>query len=298
MRLGVMILTEQPWRDNARRWLTAEELGFDSAWTYDHLHWRGLRDSSWFSAMPVLAAAATVTQRITVGLMVASPNFRHPVTLAKETVTIDDISAGRFVLGIGAGSPDAGDAAVMGGLALTRRARADRFEEFVALTDRLLRSPSTTHVGRFYAVEDVVMIPGCVRQPRVPLAVAASGPRGIALAAKYADAWVTMGPTDWSRDYRPDECFEVVAEQMTRFRQCCAEAGRDPDQVEKIFVSTGWAGDLVASPKACLDVAMQCAYLGITELILHWPRPHGVYAGDPSVLAGIATEVLPTIHQL
>ena len=90
MRLGVMILTEEPWRTNAHRWRTAEELGFDSAWTYDHLHWRGLRGSPWYASVPVLAAAAALTERITIGVMVASPNFRHPVTLAKDAVTVDD----------------------------------------------------------------------------------------------------------------------------------------------------------------------------------------------------------------
>ena len=298
MRLGLMILTEETWRHNTQRWLQAERLGFDSAWTYDHLHWRGLRGHPWYAAVPVLAAAAAVTERITIGVMVASPNFRHPVTLAKDTVTINDISGDRFVLGIGAGSPDAGDAAMMGAPALTARERADRFEEFVDLTDRLLRSPTTTHAGRFYTANDAVMIPGCVRQPRVPLAIAASGRRGLALAAKYADAWVTMGPTDWSRGYRPDECLAAVADQTAQFRRACAAARRDADQVERIFVSTGWAGDPLASPRACLELAERYAAVGITELVLHWPRAHGVYAGDPAVLQGIAAKVLPRIREL
>jgi len=293
-----MILTEEPWRRNVGRWQTAEALGFDAAWTYDHLHWRGLRGQPWYASVPVLAAAAAVTSRITIGLMVASPNFRHPVTLAKETVTLDDISGGRFVLGVGAGSPDAGDAAVLGEPPLSPAARADRFEEFVALTDRLLRSPTTTHAGRFYTVDDAVMVPGCVRRPRAPLAVAASGPRGMAVAARYADAWVTMGPTDWSRSYRPEECLAVVADQTARLHRCCAEAGRDAGEVARVFVSTGWAGDPLASPKACLELAERYAAVGITDLVLHWPRPDGVYAGDPAVLEGIAAEVLPRIHQL
>lgn len=293
-----MILTEEPWRHNAHRWRTAEELGFDSAWTYDHLHWRALRESAWYAAMPVLAAAAAVTERITIGVMVASPNFRHPVTLAKDTVTLDDISAGRFVLGIGAGSPDAGDVAVLGAAALPPSERADRFEEFVELTDRLLRSPTTTQAGRFYTANEAIMIPGCVRRPRAPLAIAASGQRGLALAARYADAWVTMGPTEWSRGYQPDECLAVVAGQMTRFRRACGEAGRDADQIDRIFVTTGWAGDPLASPQACLELAERYAAVGMTELVIHWPRAHGVYAGDPAVLHGIAAEVLPRIREL
>ncbi|TYC10519.1 LLM class flavin-dependent oxidoreductase [Actinomadura decatromicini] len=293
-----MILTEEPWRTNAHRWRAAEELGFDSAWTYDHLHWRGLRGSPWYASLPVLAAAAALTERITIGVMVASPNFRHPVTLAKDVMTIDDISAGRFVLGIGAGSPDAGDAAALGTPPLPTGERAARFAEFVELTDRLLRTPLTTHRGRFYTVQDAVMIPGCVRDPRAPLAIAASGPRGLALAARYADAWVTMGPTDWSRTHEPAGCLAAATEQMARFRTACARAGRDPGDLDRIFVSTGWAGDPLASPKACLEMAERYAAAGFTDLIVHWPRPSGVYAGDPAMLDRIAEEVLPQIHRL
>jgi alkanesulfonate monooxygenase SsuD/methylene tetrahydromethanopterin reductase-like flavin-dependent oxidoreductase (luciferase family) len=298
VRLGVMILTDTPWRESAKRWREAEELGFDSAWTYDHLYWRGLRDGAWYSSMPVLSAAAALTDRICLGVMVASPNFRHPVTLAKDVITIDDISGGRFVLGIGAGSPDAGDADAIGAVALGARQRADRFEEFVSLTDQLLRRPRTTHGGRFYTANDAVMIPGCVRQPRAPLAIAASGRRGMALAARFGDAWVTMGPTDWSRAYRPDECLAVVAAQVGQFRRTCVENGRDADEVDRIFVSTGWAGDPLRTPLACLELAERYAAAGITHLIVHWPRASGVYAGDPQVLREIASQALPRIRRL
>src|SRR5512144_1231548 len=115
MRLGVLILPDMSWPDNVDRWRAAEQLGFDSAWTYDHIWWRGLRDHAWFAAMPVLAAAAAVTERIGIGIMVASPNFRHPVLTAKEAIAIDDISRGRFLLGVGSGAPLAGDAEVLGG---------------------------------------------------------------------------------------------------------------------------------------------------------------------------------------
>ncbi len=74
----------------------------DHAWTYDHLTWRNLRDGPWFGAVPTLAAAALVTSRIRLGTLVASANFRHPVPFAKELMTLDDLSHGRFTLGVGA----------------------------------------------------------------------------------------------------------------------------------------------------------------------------------------------------
>jgi alkanesulfonate monooxygenase SsuD/methylene tetrahydromethanopterin reductase-like flavin-dependent oxidoreductase (luciferase family) len=294
VRLGVLILPDRSWRENAVKWRAVEELGFDSAWTYDHLWWRGLSDGDWFAATPVLSAAAAVTTRIAVGVLVATPNLRHPTVLAKEAVTVDDISGGRFVLGLGAGSAGAGDADAVDPTVLTRTSRADRFAEFVELTGKLLTEPATTYRGRFYTAENVRMSP----RRQVPLAVAASGPRGLDLVARHAHTWVTMGPTDWSRDYTPDECVAVVATQSELCRRACDRAGRDFAELERIFVTTGWAGDPLRGPDACLELAERYAKVGITHLVVHWPRPSGVYAGDPAMLTEIAATALPRIHEL
>ena len=103
MRVGVCILPEHPWATGRDLWQRAEALGFVHAWTYDHLAWRSLRDSPWYSAIPTLTAAAVVTERMRLGTLVASPNFRHPVPFARELLALDDVSAGRLTLGIGAG---------------------------------------------------------------------------------------------------------------------------------------------------------------------------------------------------
>src|ERR1700710_2211504 len=103
MRFGVVILPEYPWREARDIWSRAEAMGFDHAWTYDHLAWRSLRDAPWFGAIPTLTAAAGATEHIRLGPLVASPNFRHPVPFAKELITLDDISDGRLTLGIGSG---------------------------------------------------------------------------------------------------------------------------------------------------------------------------------------------------
>src|ERR1700722_10440345 len=102
VRYGIVILADQRWEDSARRWRLAEEYGFDHAWTYDHLGWRDLVDGPGFAAVPALTAAATVTSSIGLGTLVASPNFRHPVSFARQLTALDDISGGRFLLGLGA----------------------------------------------------------------------------------------------------------------------------------------------------------------------------------------------------
>ena len=185
LRVGVLILPEHPWRESCVRWQQAEELGFAHAWTYDHLTWRGHRDLPWFSAIPTLTAAALATARIRLGTLVASPNFRHPLTLAKEIITLDDISGGRLTLGIGQGSTG-WDATMMGAEPSSPRERSERFREFVELTDLLLRQSETTYLGNFYSAREARTYPGCVQSPRVPMAIAASGRIGMRLAARFA----------------------------------------------------------------------------------------------------------------
>jgi alkanesulfonate monooxygenase SsuD/methylene tetrahydromethanopterin reductase-like flavin-dependent oxidoreductase (luciferase family) len=120
MRCGVVILPEHRWSEAQSIWRRAEALGFDHAWTYDHLAWRTLRDSPWSGTIPTLTAAALVTGRIRLGPLVASPSLRHPVPFARERIALDDVSGGRLTAGIGAGA-DGSDASMLGQPALTKR---------------------------------------------------------------------------------------------------------------------------------------------------------------------------------
>jgi alkanesulfonate monooxygenase SsuD/methylene tetrahydromethanopterin reductase-like flavin-dependent oxidoreductase (luciferase family) len=298
MRLGTLILPDVSWQRNVDRWRAADQLGFDSAWTYDHIWWRGLRDSPWFAAVPVLTAAAAMTERIRLGLMVASPNFRHPVLTAKEAIAIDDISGGRFTLGVGSGAPSAGDAEVLGGEPLPPAQRAARFAEFVRLTGELLDKPVVSRTGRYFSVSQARMIPGSVQRPRLPLAVAASGPRGLRLAAAAGDAWITAGPADWTGGYTPEECLAAVTGQVAGLRNACGEAGRDFDAMERIMIATPMCGNPLESAKACLRIAEQYAAAGMTHMVIHWPRESGIYAADEHVIHDIAVEALPQIAAL
>jgi alkanesulfonate monooxygenase SsuD/methylene tetrahydromethanopterin reductase-like flavin-dependent oxidoreductase (luciferase family) len=192
VQLGVVILPEQRWPVARSLWQQAESLGFDHAWTYDHLAWRSLRDGPWFTAMPVLVAAATATTSIRLGTLVASPNFRHPAVFAKELVALDDVSGGRAIGGVGAGGTG-WDAEMLGVPALSRGRRGARFAEFVKALDLLLREQAATFRGEHFVVQEGRTLPGSVQQPRLPLAVAATGPRGMRVAAAFGDYWVTTG---------------------------------------------------------------------------------------------------------
>ncbi|WP_225844961.1 LLM class flavin-dependent oxidoreductase [Streptomyces sp. HPF1205] len=292
LRLSTVILPIYRWGTQGREvWRRAEDLGFDTGYTYDHLSWRTFRDGPWYGALPTLTAAASVTSRMRVGTLVTSPNFRHPVTLAKELMTLDDVSGGRVTLGIGAGGTGF-DAEVFGHEPWQARERADRFAEFTALLDRLLTNPAVSFEGTFYSAHEARTIPGCVQTPRIPFAVAATGPRGMRLAARYGQGWVTTGDPALYETGTPEQSLAAIRGQVERLSAALAEAGRDAEDFPRILL-TGFTPDRqhpLSSVAAFTDFAGRHAEAGITEIVIHWPIPDSDFACDPEVFEAIATE--------
>ncbi|MFD7553146.1 LLM class flavin-dependent oxidoreductase [Streptomyces sp. NPDC059835] len=298
LRLSTVILPVRRWHEGGSdQWVTAEQLGFHTAYTYDHLSWRSFRDGPWFGALPTLTAAATATERLRLGTLVTSPNFRHPVTLAKELISLDDISGGRITLGIGAGG-NGFDATALGQEAWSPRERADRFAEFVPLLDRLLTEDAVTHEGTFYSAEEARNIPGCVQRPRLPFAVAATGPRGLRLAARHGQAWVTTGDPKLFEEGTPEQSREALRGQLERLHKAMAEIGRESEPMEKILLTgfTPEANRVLESVDAFVDFAGRHRDLGFTELVIHAPIPDSDFAADQSVFEKIATEGLAQLQ--
>jgi alkanesulfonate monooxygenase SsuD/methylene tetrahydromethanopterin reductase-like flavin-dependent oxidoreductase (luciferase family) len=278
MHFGVVILPELPWAQAGERWRKAEELGFEHGWTYDHLTWRSFRNETWYSAIPTLTAAALATRRMRLGTLVLSPNFRHPLPLAKELITLDDISGGRLTAGIGAGG-QGWDATALGQPGWSQRERGERFVEFVTLTDLLLRQTELTWSGRYYSVNEARTYPGCVQQPRAPLAIAATGPSGMRVAAVHGDFWVTTGPTTAGR-LGPAEGAAVVASQIGRLEDVCRKVGRAPSTLRKL-VLTGFALDPgLSSSRVFHETVQRYEEAGVTDLVVHWPRRSEPFAAE------------------
>jgi len=288
VRYGIVILQDLPWNQAARRWRLAEEYGFDHAWAYDHLGWRDLVDEPWFDAVPTLTAAAMVTSTIGLGTMVASPNFRHPVSFARQLTALDDISGGRFILGLGAGAGGTVfDTKVLGGPELTQRQRTDRFAEFTELLDLLLSTDHVTWRGEYYAAVDARNVPGCVQRPRLPFVVGANGKRAIALAAKYGQGWVTTGEPGAELE----RWWQAVATNAARLDEALAAEGRAPDDIWR-YLSLDASGTFsLSSAGYFAEMTGRAAELGFTDVITHWPRPSGWYAGDESVLETVAAQI-------
>jgi alkanesulfonate monooxygenase SsuD/methylene tetrahydromethanopterin reductase-like flavin-dependent oxidoreductase (luciferase family) len=292
--LSTVILPRHRWADGGRgEWMRAEELGFETAYTYDHLSWRTFRDGPWFGAVPTLTAAAAVTDRLRLGTLVTNPNFRHPVTLAKDLITLDDVSAGRITLGIGAGTTGF-DATVLGQEALNPSRRADRFAEFVALLDRLLTEPDVSADGEFYSAVEARNLPGCVQRPRIPFAVAATGPRGLALAARYGDAWVSTGDDALFENGTAAESDAALGGQIARLEDACAAIDRDPASIRRVLLTgfTPEANGPLQSFERFVDFAGRHLALGFDELVIHWPIPDSDFAAPFDVFERIATESL------
>ncbi len=224
-RVGVQLPeVERPvqWPELLQMARTAEKVGFDSLWVGDHLLYDlpgGVTRGPW-EAWTSLAAIAAVTEKIELGPLVASTSFHAPAMLAKQAATVDAISGGRLILGLGAGWNEREYRAF--GFAYDHR--VSRFEEAFTIIRELLREGRSDHDGDYYRVENCVLDPAPVRPGGPPLMLGSVGPRMLSIGLPHVDAWNV-----WWSDYgnTPDGFATVRA----RVEQAAAVAGRDPAEV-------------------------------------------------------------------
>ncbi|HEY1827299.1 MAG TPA: LLM class flavin-dependent oxidoreductase [Acidimicrobiales bacterium] len=287
MKVGLVILPSDRWREARRQWQWADAAGFTTAWTYDHIRWGGMPDGPWHSAFPVLAAAAGVTTRLRLGTLVATPNFRHPVTLAREALALDDLSDGRLDLGVGPGS-EGPDATVLGQDAWAPSERMARFEQFLGILRRMVDGDATTRTtveDGYYACLDAPSTPGAVQSP-LPVTVAAGGPRGLRLAAAHGDQWVTIGPTGQG-ERTPAAILEHVRLQCAALDVACDALGRAPSTLPRVLLWTPTEPALT-SLQQLEDLVAPYRELGIDQFVLHHPEQTGPYGGSLAVFEKIA----------
>jgi F420-dependent oxidoreductase-like protein len=223
MRFGAQLWSQQTtwegWRDAA---LAAEAAGWDSVWTWDHLlaifgPWEQPILEGWMT----LGAAAAVTKRVRLGLMVGANTFRNPGLTAKLATTLDTISGGRAVLGIGgAWMEREHDAFGFAEWGSGFGERLDRLDESVMLLRRLLDGERVTFEGRFYRMTDALCEPRPI-QGHLPILIGGSGPRKtLRTTAERADGWNTAGTV------------EQVREKLATLDAHCADVGRDRSEIE------------------------------------------------------------------
>ncbi len=201
---------------------TAEQVGFDSLWLGDHLLYDlpgGVRRGPW-EAWTSLAALAAVTERVELGPLVAATSFHPPAMLAKQAATVDAISGGRLIVGLGAGWNEREYRA----FGFPYDHRVSRFEEAFTIIRSLLREGRADFAGSYYRVEDCTLDPGPVRPGGPPLMLGSVSPRMMRIGLPHVQAWNV-----WWSDYgNTPEGFAAV---RARVEQAAALAGRAPGEV-------------------------------------------------------------------
>jgi alkanesulfonate monooxygenase SsuD/methylene tetrahydromethanopterin reductase-like flavin-dependent oxidoreductase (luciferase family) len=289
VRLGVVVVQTKPWRQLAADFRLVEELGYDVAYDYDHLTHPTAAGGWLADGFTTLAAAAVVTERIELGPLVASGALHSPVALARLAGTLQDVSGGRLVLGLGAGAPGCAladrDETVTGG-GLSARLR-DVVEGLEAVW-----SGATRWRGRamaFSGVETTALPPG-VERPF--LLLAAHGPRALALAARHADGWNTYGGPG-SSSLTAEEFWVAVRDQARRFEDACAVEGREPTSLRRSLLLGFGSVRPTASVEAYRDGLGRARELGFDELVVYGPdaSPGHHFSSRVEVHAEVVAEV-------
>jgi probable F420-dependent oxidoreductase len=229
LKVGVQLPEiERPvrWPELASMIRRIEALGFDSIWTGDHFLYRmadGDADAPW-DAWSVLAAAAAITSRVTLGPLVTPVGFYNPAVLAKKAATVDEISGGRLVLGLGAGWNEVEFRAY--GVPFDHR--ISRFEEAFTIIRSLLQLGEIDFEGQYYSVRDCQLVPP-PRPGGPPILIGSVGERVLRITIPYVKAWNV-----WHSDTHNSP--DGVAPLLARVAAACAEVGRDPATVAATVV--------------------------------------------------------------
>jgi probable F420-dependent oxidoreductase len=253
----------------------AEAVGFDTLWLGDHLlyRWPGREPRGPWEVWTMLAAIAASTSRIRLGPLVAATAFHAPAMLAKLAATVDEVSGGRLVVGLGAGWNETEFAAF--GFPFDHR--IDRFEEAFTIIRTLLREGVIDFDGRYYQARDCELLPRPARQGGPPILIGSSGPRMLRITMPHADAWNV-----WYADI--GNAPSGLPPYLERVDEACREVGRDPATVERTAAvqvrlpggagrimgdaKAGGGEPLAGSPAAIAEGLRAYARLGLAEVQL------------------------------
>ena len=273
------LVTGQHWRswdEIQAQWRWAEETGWDSAWAFDHFF--SLYDGDTgpcFEGWTLLGGLAPITSRIQLGLMVTSITHRYPTVLAKEAVTVDIMSGGRLILGVGAGWNEREHEAF--GIDFpSPRERVDRFGEAMEIYRRLETEERASFDGEYYSIKDVPFEPKPV-SGHIPVLIGSRGRRMMRHVARYADQWDGGGT--------PEEYLET-GKQLDGL---CRDIGRNPADIRWVL-SAG--GDPLESEDAFRAHVKSYAEIGVRSFFFDFPR------GDATKeMQIIADRVIPELRQ-
>jgi alkanesulfonate monooxygenase SsuD/methylene tetrahydromethanopterin reductase-like flavin-dependent oxidoreductase (luciferase family) len=229
MKIGIQlpeVEREVRWPEYLAMAKAAEEVGFESVWLGDHLLYDGPERAPW-EAWTLLSALAAATSTVRLGPLVACAGFHPPAVLAKMASTIDEISQGRFVLGLGSGW----NRREFDAFGIPYDKRVSRFEEAFGIISGLLRGERVTLDGTYHRADDVVLLPTPARQ--TPIMIGSNGRRTLGFTLPHVQAWNT-----WWDDYhnQPEGLAKLIAEigvPDTVARSACMLVQLDGQPVER-----------------------------------------------------------------
>jgi len=263
------------WHEMLSLWQEVDTLGFDTAWVFDHFlpissDPTGPCLEGWTS----LAALAMATKNVRVGVMMTGNTYRHPPVLAKMATTVDLISGGRLILGVGGGWFELEHQAY--GMPFPRIAeRVARLDEALEVIKRLWTEEKVNFAGKYYQLSDAPFQPKPAQKPHPPILVGAGGERvALGIVARHADMWNTFGTPDVFRHK-----IAVLAEH-------CHRVGRDPATIEKSVLIPG-APNVEEARKQIEEYVA----VGVTHLIYSISSPY-----DHRTLRRFAQEVIPAFR--
>lgn len=266
------------WDDTAAEFRLADELGYDHAWAHDHfVSTKHGDEGKMLEAWSVLAGVAALTSRVRIGVLVTGNTYRHPGMLAKQAVTVDHISHGRLILGLGAGWHES-EHEMYGYPFPSARERVDRFEEAVQVLELLQTEQRPSFSGTYYQLKNAAFEPKPVQQPRIPLLVGSIGKRMLRIIARHADMWDAAAHV------------EDLPGKVRMLDDACREVGRDPATIRRQVHVAGT--EAVSSPEAFLAFYEKHRALGFTDFVTDFP---GLEQQDS--IRHIATEVIPSLRQ-
>lgn len=262
-RFGVLVAQSRPWADLKRDAGDIETAGFHSLWVADQFA-NPFGDSEWLDGWSALAGLALITNTIRLGTLVTTIVYRHPAVIAKQAITVDHMSSGRLTLGIGAGAAPA-DHLMTGTPYWSGAERQRRFSEFVRVVEQLMSQQRSSFHGQYFTCEEAYISPLPVQRPRIPLLVAAHGPKSLRLAAEHADTWSFFEP---GAGLKGKEAADAIRRMNALLDEKAQAAGRDPRAITRSLccgfsASTAWRS---------LDEALSAIELfeeaGVDEFIL------------------------------
>ena len=289
VRFGLQLWPQQTtWPEYRDAALAAQAAGWDSIWTWDHLlAIQGPWEQPIFEGWSLLNAVAAITTRMRVGLMVGANTFRNPGLTTKQVTTLDHVSSGRAVLGIGGAWFEREHEAFGIDYGASVGQRLDWLGEAVPLMRRLLDGEQVTFDGRFYHFRDALAAPRPI-QDHLPILIGGSGPRKtLPIIARYGDGWNTSGTVEEVRaslDTLKSACddagrdlgaIELTLSFPTTIRDTveAAEAARSEQLAHNGMADLGGASTLTGPPEAIAEGLRPYLDLGFSTVIVRMPAP-------------------------